>query len=509
MVLYPYVAGLAFDGMTGEKAANATGQVFAKSDSSFANPLPTLDASGLAIELTSNNDGILPTFFVDGNTAVNWKSGDWVFPLVTSEPIPGPVGPPGADSTVPGPQGEGIVTPEAVAANLPVRLGEVAINATISEHKTAAHDRFVSHLNGTFPTSPAASGQTWQKIQNSAPGSTLEIINGSLTNTATNDGTAAGYAEINMGSPVTRVGARFVLQPGGTKGTDPFDFGGIEIGVWKEPISENFPTIPNSPCHLVIYPEYWNYGVWDRDGAGMLQQLKTVYFKKPLATDGSTIHEVDVYFEGETAHVRMPDGTLTKITDPRISERKGNYAQWEIYQQNASRHTKAAFTEVWAETAEITPYSTGASQALGVLTALRKTQETTPPAAAAKRYADTTSTLYTATTTAVDVATGNATIKFRMPESGRVTLEIQAFLEMSAPTQVFWILRDTVDRFTQMITNQQFTGMVKVIDIMTGTPGTDYTLQLKHSATTAGTASIRSHQGTGRPIVIKATPLEA
>ena len=130
MVLYPYVAGLAFDGMTGEKAANATGQVFAKSDSSFMNPLPTVDASGLPIALTSNNDGILPTFFVDGNTAVNWKSGDWVFPLVTSEPIPGPPGLTGAASTVPGPPGEGIVTPEAVAANLPVRLGVSELDAT-------------------------------------------------------------------------------------------------------------------------------------------------------------------------------------------------------------------------------------------------------------------------------------------------------------------------------------------------------------------------------------------
>jgi hypothetical protein len=99
VVLYPYVAALALDGNTRAVAANALGQVYAKADTSFTTPLAAIDAAGLAVELWSSADGVLPNFFVDGHTAVVWKSGDWKLPLVTSEPVPGADGSPGASVT--------------------------------------------------------------------------------------------------------------------------------------------------------------------------------------------------------------------------------------------------------------------------------------------------------------------------------------------------------------------------------------------------------------------------
>lgn len=95
MVLFPYRSILAFDAASGQKAANATGQVFALDDTTFTTPLNPVDAAGVAVNLTANGDGILPTFYLDGYTSVNWKSGSWVFPLVTTEPVPGEKGDPG------------------------------------------------------------------------------------------------------------------------------------------------------------------------------------------------------------------------------------------------------------------------------------------------------------------------------------------------------------------------------------------------------------------------------
>jgi lysophospholipase L1-like esterase len=95
MTLYPYVAALAVDPVSLVAAKGATGQIFAPTDTSFASPLTASDATGNPIPLTANADGILPSFYAT-LPAVNWRSGSFVFPLVTSQPLEGPKGDPGA-----------------------------------------------------------------------------------------------------------------------------------------------------------------------------------------------------------------------------------------------------------------------------------------------------------------------------------------------------------------------------------------------------------------------------
>jgi hypothetical protein len=91
LTLYPYVATLAVDPVTLVKAAGATGVIYAPADTSFASPLTATDATGNPIPLTANADGILPSFYATA-PAVNWRSGSYVFPLVTSQPLEGPKG---------------------------------------------------------------------------------------------------------------------------------------------------------------------------------------------------------------------------------------------------------------------------------------------------------------------------------------------------------------------------------------------------------------------------------
>lgn len=92
MVLRPYEARLAVDGNTLEAAPGATGLIYARDDTAFTTPLTALDSNGLPVELTANSMSVLPNFWVEDHTAVNWRSGDWVFPLTSSEPIPGAKG---------------------------------------------------------------------------------------------------------------------------------------------------------------------------------------------------------------------------------------------------------------------------------------------------------------------------------------------------------------------------------------------------------------------------------
>ncbi|MHA7210782.1 hypothetical protein [Arthrobacter sp. MDT1-65] len=97
MALYPYTLSLAVDPVTMQKLSGATGQIYLPTDTSFTAPLTATDPSGNPVTLTANADGILPIFYAT-SPKVNWRSGSWVFPLVTTEPLPGPMGPAGPNT---------------------------------------------------------------------------------------------------------------------------------------------------------------------------------------------------------------------------------------------------------------------------------------------------------------------------------------------------------------------------------------------------------------------------
>jgi hypothetical protein len=121
MALYPYVATLAVDPVTLVKAAGATGVIYAPEDTGFASPLTASDASGNPTPLTANPDGILPSFY-STSPAVNWRSGSYVFPLVTSMPLPGPQGTPGSNGEpgAPGLNGSNVIPTAQAIAETPI-----------------------------------------------------------------------------------------------------------------------------------------------------------------------------------------------------------------------------------------------------------------------------------------------------------------------------------------------------------------------------------------------------
>ena len=134
MALYPYVATLAVDPVTLVKAAGATGVIYAPADTSFASPLTATDATGNPIPLTANADGILPSFYAT-SPAVNWRSGSYVFPLVTSVPLPGDKGDKGDDGND-GKDGSNVVpTAQAIATEIqiPGTPANTALSATVAE----------------------------------------------------------------------------------------------------------------------------------------------------------------------------------------------------------------------------------------------------------------------------------------------------------------------------------------------------------------------------------------
>lgn len=91
---YLFQNATAFDPYTGEGVPNASGQVFAMSDTAFATPLTViLLSSGLqTTELVSDQYSQLPGFDAGDNVQVRFRSGEFVKILNTSTPLVGPQG---------------------------------------------------------------------------------------------------------------------------------------------------------------------------------------------------------------------------------------------------------------------------------------------------------------------------------------------------------------------------------------------------------------------------------
>lgn len=70
----------------GSSAPGAVGEVFATADSAYTTPLPVFDTGGIPMaNVTASADSIVQPFYVESDDPdVKWKSGPWVFPLLST-----------------------------------------------------------------------------------------------------------------------------------------------------------------------------------------------------------------------------------------------------------------------------------------------------------------------------------------------------------------------------------------------------------------------------------------
>lgn len=205
--------------------------------------------------------------------------------------------------------------------------------------------------------SPDLGPGAWAVIENDAS-ARLSIIGGKLTNTATAAASRAGYASQTFTTNVRRIGGRFTLSPNTNPG------GGVAAFViWKTPLT-NLAVLPDSPLHLIVSDIGWALEVYE-SGVPRTPAGGGNTFLYPLATDGLTVHEVDVAIDGTTAIMRFPDGSTATITDAAIGTNAGPNACYEVYQGNAATDTKAAFTETWATSVGVSNGAYAGSPVLG------------------------------------------------------------------------------------------------------------------------------------------------
>lgn len=187
----------------------------------------------------------------------------------------------------------------------------------------------------------ADTGQRWVRASNGVPGAGLEIIDGRLTNTADSEGPAAGYISADLGVPVTKLSGSFQFAEGSTRD------GSAAFAVFMEML----PTTPvgqstfTSPCHLVVTPLKFDFGVAND---GVITVLRTGEFAEPLEFAKNYHASVELDYENSIARIDAPDGRTYSVTDPRISINRANIATYEVYQQAAKSDDRASFQTVAA-----------------------------------------------------------------------------------------------------------------------------------------------------------------
>jgi hypothetical protein len=164
----------------------------------------------------------------------------------------------------------------------------------------------------------------------------LTVIDGGLQTQAT-EGLSAAYAEVDLGKPVTRIGAEFEFTGGTQRG------GAISLPVWTKTFRNPQQFVPDSPSHLVLTDDGWGYSVYENHHQVGLTEGT---FDPPLPSD--TLLRLDIHLAGDTATVDLPDGTTVTVTDPRIAD-PGQYATFESFQLDSATMARVRLLRVWAD----------------------------------------------------------------------------------------------------------------------------------------------------------------
>lgn len=170
------------------------------------------------------------------------------------------------------------------------------------------------------PNGPLTAFDTGEPVVNTG-NSPLAIAGGYLTHTPLVGPNSAGYAEVNIGGPVGRIGAtfRFPQLAGSSNNTVTFVVPSLPWGTAEGMLS-------NAACHFTITPTNWDYSLWQKDAGTVVLASGT----HSLAAN--TDYDADAYFEGNTATFVLPDGTVRKITDSRIASWMGTTGIFEVYE---------------------------------------------------------------------------------------------------------------------------------------------------------------------------------
>lgn len=142
-----------------------------------------------------------------------------------------------------------------------------------------------------------------------------------------------------LGPPAASFGATFTLEPQSRRFLR--DDGGVMLGVWSAPFQERERgSLPDSPCHLMMTPTHWVYGVAHR---GTIATVRRGLFARRLRGEVSAA----VAIGNGSAEILLPNLRRVRVEHPRIQRADARQVCFEVYQEDASTDAQAGLRSAW------------------------------------------------------------------------------------------------------------------------------------------------------------------
>jgi len=384
---------------------------------------------------------------------------------------------------------------QAITTEGPARA---ALNTTFGRKSAANVDAYTKSKN--MPTGAvAAMSETGQAIRTFGNGSSFVVSDGVITNThtAANNGSAYLQTQIEGSEKVRRMFA-VVNAPANNGSSLALVFPAAE---WRKD-----GTGPLGPAgiHYVVDPNgNWHVGYW----TGSAEETFTSGTSGAWKDGTDRYVEVTVDVAASSCTITHPDGTSSTVTDARISP---NISGWGIIESYVFSGTAPSFAikdfGIAAKAPSAAEPFVGKATYLAGIAGLKTSH-----------VAVTTEGTYVATTTAAEVAAGVTQISFTAPPSGKATLRVEAFVQITdAAAHYIWGLAEVTGSTTSSDASGRSLRRVAIgarHDMLSATfnitgmvPGKTAILGLRHMSTVASAATLKVGGTNAFPFNITVTP---
>lgn len=132
------------------------------------------------------------------------------------------------------------------------------------------------------------------------------VRDGFLTTADPDRAVGGSYRIARLAGEVSRIGAEFAFTPHSAVG------GVLCLSIQSGSIADTSPVVPASPVHFIVTPTGWALDV-NRVAGESVERVASGDFAAPLASDGSTLHRVELVLDRVAGKLRitLPEQVLT------------------------------------------------------------------------------------------------------------------------------------------------------------------------------------------------------
>lgn len=231
-------------------------------------------------------------------------------------------------------------------------LTRAAITEKFTPRGVEIYDTFADVPNGETPRE-TDSGHMWRYPYDDGR---VVVNNGRMTALS-----AGEYPEVSASAPISRMGARFVINDSaGTKTTS----GTLSLNAWGDGGVAANGVGRSSQAHIGFTDNAVRASIRESENSSLSQIYWQFYEKLQPGVE----YECEWWIFDDMTVVRCPDGSVFNFRHPAVRSVKGTFANWQIFVP-ASTSSVFELVEVWADT---TPISSAVSADGAVAAALSR-----------------------------------------------------------------------------------------------------------------------------------------